>query len=331
MGRRGMVRMMAQAVAILATLAAALWSPDSRAEDPYPARTVRIVVPSAPGSTTDTLARIVADRLARQWGKSVIVENVAGGAMNAGAANVARAAPDGATLMVAPPAPLTFNDLLFRDLGYRPSQFVPITLLAKIPNILVVRNSFPAASLGELIAYAKANPGRLSYASQGVGSTAHLSASQLEALAGIKMVHVPYRGAQPALTDVMAGNVDMFFDTPTTSVPLYRNQMIKILAVADLKRTAALPEVPTFSEAGLPGFRSITWFALVAPPATPTALAERINHDVVDLLGSPDVGDKLRDLSLDPGATSRADTAKFFAAETALWSGVIKQAKIEPQ
>jgi tripartite-type tricarboxylate transporter receptor subunit TctC len=331
MGKRGMLRMTAHAIAILATLGAALWSPPGRAEDPYPARTVRIVVPSAPGSTTDTLARIVADRLARQWGKSVIVENVAGGAMNAGAANVARAAPDGATLMVAPPAPLTFNDLLFRDLGYRPSQFVPITLLAKIPNILVVRNSFPAASLGELIAYAKANPGRLTYASQGVGSTAHLSASQLEALAGIKMVHVPYRGAQPALTDVMAGNVDMFFDTPTTSVPLYRNQMIKILAVADLKRTPALPDVPTFSEAGLPGFRSITWFALVAPPATPTALAERINHDAVEVLGSPDVGEKLRDLSLDPGATSRADTAKFFAEETALWSGVIKQANIEPQ
>jgi tripartite-type tricarboxylate transporter receptor subunit TctC len=331
MGKRGMVRMIAHAIAILATLGAALWSAPCHAEDPYPARTVRIVVPSAPGSTTDTLARIVADQLARRWGKSVIVENVAGGAMNAGAANVARAAPDGATLMVAPPAPLTFNDLLFRDLGYRPSQFVPITLLAKIPNILVVRNSFPAATLGELIAYAKANPGRLSYASQGIGSTAHLSASQLEALAGIKMVHVPYRGAQPALTDVMAGNVDLFFDTPTTSVPLYRNQMIKILAVADLKRTAALPDVPTFSEAGLPGFRSITWFALVAPPATPSALAERINHDVVDVLDSPDVGDKLRALSLDPGATSRADTAKFFAEETALWSGVIKQANIEPQ
>jgi tripartite-type tricarboxylate transporter receptor subunit TctC len=331
MGKRGMVRMTACAIAILATLGATLWSPPSHAEEPYPARAVRIVVPSAPGSTTDTLARIVADRLARKWGKSVIVENVAGGAMNTGAAAVARAAPDGATLMVAPPAPLTFNDLLFRDLGYRPSQFVPITLLATIPNILVVRNSFPATTLGELIAYAKANPGRLSYASQGVGSTAHLSASQLEALAGIKMVHVPYRGAQPALTDVMAGNVDLFFDTPTTSVPLYRNHMLKILAVADLKRTAALPEVPTFSEAGLPGFRSITWFALVAPPATPGALAERINHDVVDVLGNPDVGDKLRDLSLDPGATSRADTAKFFAEETALWSGVIKQAKIEPQ
>jgi tripartite-type tricarboxylate transporter receptor subunit TctC len=251
--------------------------------------------------------------------------------MNAGAANVARAAPDGLTLMVAPPAPLTFNDLLFRDLGYRPSLFVPITLLAKIPNILVVRNGLPVETLQELIAYAKANPGKLSYASQGVGSTAHLSVSQLEALAGIRMVHVPYRGAQPALTDVMAGNVDLFFDTPTTSVPLYRNKMLKILAVADLARTRALPEIPTFSEAGLPGFRSITWFGLVAPPNTPAAIADRINHDVVEVLGSRDVGDKLRDLSLDPGATTRDDTAKFFAEETALWSQVIRQAKIEPQ
>jgi tripartite-type tricarboxylate transporter receptor subunit TctC len=326
-----MLHVSGRLIAILAILGAVLWGNQSRAQDPYPARTVRIVVPSAPGSTTDTLARIMADQLARKWGKSVIVENVAGGAMNAGAANVARAAPDGSTLMVAPPAPLTFNDLLFRDLGYRPSLFVPITLLAKIPNILVVRNDLPAASLGELIAYAKAHPGGLSYASQGVGSTAHLSASQLEALAGIKMVHVPYRGAQPALTDVMAGNVDLFFDTPTTSAPLYRNKMIKILAVADLERTPALPEVPTFSEAGLPGFRSITWFGLVAPPNTPVALAERINHDVVDVLGSRDVRDRLHDLSLDPGATTRPDTAKFFAEETALWAKVIKQANIEPQ
>jgi tripartite-type tricarboxylate transporter receptor subunit TctC len=330
MGQRGRLRIGLLAIAMAAG-GLALWSDAGRAEDSYPARTVRIVVPSAPGSTTDTLARIVADQLARIWAKSVIVENVPGGAMNAGAANVARAAPDGLTLMVAPPAPLTFNDLLFRDLGYRPNLFVPITLLAKIPNILVARSGLAAESLRDLIAYAKANPGKLSYASQGVGSTAHLSASQLESLAGITMVHVPYRGAQPALTDVMAGNVDLFFDTPTTSVPLYRSRMIKILAVADLERTRALPEIPTFSEAGLPGFRSITWFGLVAPPSTPAAIADKINHDVVAVLRSREIGDKLHDLSLDPGATTRPDTAKFFAEETALWSQVIKQAKIEPQ
>jgi tripartite-type tricarboxylate transporter receptor subunit TctC len=330
MGKRGRLRIGLLAI-VMAAGGLALWSAAGRAEDSYPARTVRIVVPSAPGSTTDTLARIVADQLARIWAKSVIVENVPGGAMNAGAANVARATPDGLTLMVAPPAPLTFNDLLFRDLGYRPNLFVPITLLAKIPNILVARSGLAAESLRDLIAYAKANPGKLSYASQGVGSTAHLSASQLESLAGITMVHVPYRGAQPALTDVMAGNVDLFFDTPTTSVPLYRSGMIKILAVADLERTRALPEIPTFSEAGLPGFRSITWFGLVAPPSTPAAIADKVNHDTVAVLRSREVGDKLRDLSLDPGATTRPDTAKFFAEETALWGQVIKQAKIEPQ
>jgi tripartite-type tricarboxylate transporter receptor subunit TctC len=292
---------------------------------------VRLVVPSAPGSTTDTLARIVADWLGRSWARPVIVENIAGGAMNPGATAVARAAPDGYMLLVAPPAPLAFNDLLYRDLGYRPSQFVPITLLAKIPNILVVRKDLPAASLRELIALAKASPGRLTYASQGVGSTAHLSASQLEALAGIKMVHVPYRGAQPALTDLMAGQVDLFFDTPTTSVPLFRNNMLKILAAADRDRIRALPEIPTFAEAGLPGFRSITWFGLAAPPGTPAAIADKINQDVVSGLKSPEIGEKLKALSLDAGATTRADAAKFFAEEAALWSKVIQDAQIEAQ
>jgi tripartite-type tricarboxylate transporter receptor subunit TctC len=301
------------------------------AQEPYPSHVVKVVVPSAPGSTTDTLARLVAERLTQAWGQSVIVENIAGGAMNIGAANVFRAQPDGYSLMVAPPAPLSFNDLLYKDLNYAPTQFTPITLLATIPNILVVRKGLPVTTLKELIAYGKANPGKLSYASQGAGSTAHLSASELEALGGIKMVHVPYRGAQPALTDVIAGHVDMFFDTLTTSVPLYRDGKVKILGTADLKRADAIPEVPTLAEAGLPGFRSITWFGLVAPPRTPAPIADKINRDVVAILKSPDVTDRLRQLSLDVGATSRADATKFFADETALWSKVIKEAQIEPQ
>jgi tripartite-type tricarboxylate transporter receptor subunit TctC len=301
------------------------------AQEPYPSRTVKIVIPSAPGSTTDTLARLVADQLGHKWGKATIVENIAGGAMNIGAASVARSAPDGYTLFVAPPAPLSFSHLIYKDLGYDPAKFVPITLLAKIPNVLVVRKELPAASLKELIAYAKANPGKLTYASQGVGSTAHLSAAQLEVLAGIKMVHVPYRGAQPALTDVVAGHVDMFFDTLATSVPLYRDGKVKLLGVADLQRAAAVPEVPTFSEAGLPGFKSTTWFALVAPPATPLALAEKINRDAVDILKRQEVGEALRKLSLEAGATSPGETTAFFADEAALWSKVIKEAGITPQ
>jgi tripartite-type tricarboxylate transporter receptor subunit TctC len=303
----------------------------SPAQESFPSRLVKIVVPAAGGSTTDALARIVADQLAQKWGKPVIVENIAGGAMNIGATAVARAAPDGHTLMVAPPAPLSFNDLLYKDLGYAPTQFTPITLLATIPNILVVKKDLPATTLKELIAYGKANPDKLSYASQGAGSTAHLSAAQLEVLGGIKMVHVPYRGAQFALTDVLAGHVDLFFDTLTTSVPLYRDGKLKILGVADLQRARALPEVPTFSEAGLPGFRSITWFGLVAPPQMPAALADRLNRDAVDILKTSDVSAKLHELSLDVGATTRADAAKFFAEETALWGRVIKEAGITPQ
>jgi tripartite-type tricarboxylate transporter receptor subunit TctC len=318
-------------IASVAVASAALWPAPGPAQEPYPSRTVKIVVPAAPGSTTDTLARLVADQLSQKWGKAAIVENIPGGAMNIGAGNVARAAPDGYTLLVAPPSPLSFNHLLYRDPGYEPTKFVPITLLAKIPNVLVVRKDLPASTLKELIAYAKANPGKLSYASQGMGSTAHLSAAQLEVQAGIQMVHVPYRGAQPALTDVVAGHVDMFFDTLATSVPLYRDGKVKLLGVADLQRAGVIPEVPTFSEAGVPGFKSITWFGLVAPPATPAALADKINRDVVDLLKSKEVVDTLRKISLEPGATTPADTTRFFGEETALWSKVIKEAGIEPQ
>ena len=317
--------------AAVAAASIALCSAPSPAQESYPARTVKIVVPAQPGSTTDTLARIVADQLTQKWGKAAIVENIPGGAMNIGALSVARAAPDGYTLLIAPPSPLSFSHLLYRDPGYEPGKFVPITMLAKIPNVLVVRKDLPASTLRELIDYAKANPGKLSYASQGVGSTAHLSAAQLEVRAGIKMVHVPYRGAQPALTDVVAGHVDMFFDTLATSVPLYRDGKVKLLGVADLKPASVVPEIPTISEAALPGFKSITWFGLVAPPATPAALAEKINRDVVAILNGNEGVEMLRRISLEPGATAPAETTRFFAEETALWSKVIKEAGIEPQ
>jgi tripartite-type tricarboxylate transporter receptor subunit TctC len=318
-------------VGLLAAAGAAFWSLPGPAQEHYPARMVKIVIPAAAGSTTDTLARIVADQLSQKWGKPTIVENIPGGAMNIGASNVARSAPDGYTLMIAPPSPLSFNHLLYRDPGYDPTRFVPITMLAKIPNVLVVRKELPATTLKELVSYGKANPGKLSYASQGVGSTAHLSAAQLEVQAGITMVHVPYRGAQPALTDVVAGHVDMFFDTLATSVPLYREDKVKLLGVADVKRASIVPELPTISEAGLPGFRSITWFGLVAPPATSAALAEKINRDVVEILNSNDVGDMLHRISLEPGATSPAETARFFADEAPVWSKVITEAGIQPQ
>jgi tripartite-type tricarboxylate transporter receptor subunit TctC len=313
------------AVALLAGLIAAT---TAGAQEAYPSRVVRLVVPAAGGSTTDALARIMADQLSRMWGKPVIVENISGG-MVLGAAQVFRSAPDGYTLMVSPPAQITFSHLLYRDLPYDPSRYVPVALLARVPNALVVRRDLPVGNISELIAYARANPGKLTYGSQGAGSTAHLSAALLEMLGGIKMVHVPYRGALPALNDVIAGHIDMFFDTLTGSVPMHRGGKVRILAVGSVERSSAVPEVPTLAESGLPGFRSVTWFAIVAPPGTPSWLADKVNRDVVESLKRPEVAARLETLSLDPMIGTPADAAKFFAEETRLWGKVITEAGIK--
>jgi tripartite-type tricarboxylate transporter receptor subunit TctC len=297
------------------------------AQESFPSRLVTLVVPSPAGSTTDTLARIVADRLSQIWGKSVIVENNARG-LNAGGEQVARAKPDGYTLLVSPPLPLTVARLLYHDIGYDPARFAPVALLAKIPNVLSVRNNLPARSIQELVAYGKANPDKLTYASQGIGSTAHLSGAQLEVRAGIKMIHVPYRGAAPAINDIMAGNVDMFFDTLATSVPLYQAGKLRILAVAGTERSDALSDVPTIAESGFPGFRSVTWFAMAAPPNTPPALTDKVNRDVVAVLQQPQFAAKLHELQLEPMIGTPHDAAAWFAEETRLWGDVIREAHV---
>ena len=317
--------------ALLPAPAFAQGSAQGSAQGAFPSQTVKFVVPSAGGSTTDALARIMAERLGRVWNKGTIVENIAGGAMNIGARAVARAAPDGHTLFVAPPAPLGFSHLLTKDTGYDPTAFTPITLLAKIPNVLVMRKSLAANTLQEFIAHAKANPGKVNFASSGAGSTAHLTALLLAQRAGLQMNHVPYRGAAPALTDLIGGHVDIFFDTLATSVPQYRAGAVKLLGVGDTVRNDAIPEVPTLAEAGLPGFRSTTWFGLVAPPATPAAIVERLNRDAVAVLKDPATVAQLQKLSLTPGATSPEESRKFFAEEAAQWSKLIRDAGIAAQ
>ena len=316
---------------LLAFCTAVLMATTGHAEDTYPTHVVKVVLPVLPGSTTDILARLVTDQLSQKWGKPVIVENMPGAAMNIGAEYAAHAAPDGYTLFLCPPSPLSIQQLLYHDLKYDPTKFVPIALLAKIPNVLAVRPDFPAKTVQDLIVYGKANPGKLTFASQGAGSTAHLSGSELEVLGGIKMVHVPYHGAQPALTDVMSGNVDMFFDTLTTSVPLYRAGKLKLLGVAGPERSKDVPEIPTIAESGVPGFRSITWFAIAGPPGTPAALAEKINRDVVEILQKPEISAKLHTLRLEPMVGTTADATKFIAEETQLWGRVIKEAHITLQ
>ncbi len=298
------------------------------AQEPYPTHVVKIVLPVLPGSTTDILARLVAKALQDKWGKPVIVANMPGAAMNLGSEYVAQAEPDGYTLLLCPPAPLAIQQLLYHNLKYDPTKFVPITLLAKIANVLDARPNFPVNDVKRLIAYGKANPGKLTYASQGVGSTAQLSGAELEVLGGIKMVHVPYHGAQPALIDVMAGNVDLFFDTLATSAPLYRAGKVKLLGVASPERSSALPDIPTIAEQGLPGFRSITWFAIAGPPGLPVALAEKINRDTDAVLQEPAIAQKLRAIQLDPMGGSIADAKKFIGEETQLWGHVISESHI---
>jgi tripartite-type tricarboxylate transporter receptor subunit TctC len=300
----------------------------ARAQEPYPTHVVKLVLPVLPGSTTDIVARLVAGELSQKWGKPVIVENMPGAAMNIGAEYVAHAAPDGYTLLLCPPSPLAIQQLLYHELKYDPTKFVPIVMLVKIANVLDVRKNFPADNVQGLIAYGKANPGKLTFASQGVGSTAHLSGSELEVLGGIQMVHVPYHGAQPALNDLIAGNVDIFFDTLATSIPLYRAGNLKMLGVASTGRDSAIPDVPTIAEQGIPGFRSITWFAIAGPPGLPEALAEKINRDTDEILKKPEIVSKLRTLQLDPMGGSRADAVKFIADETHLWGKVISESHI---
>jgi tripartite-type tricarboxylate transporter receptor subunit TctC len=315
----------------LATLLAVLAADDARAQDAYPSRVVRIVVPYPAGGGTDTLARLLADQLGRKWGKSAIVENVGGAAGNIGAAEVARAAPDGYTLLLTSPGPIATNSFLYKDMGYDPARWVPIALLATGPYVLVLRTSFDGSTVKELIARAKATPGKITSATPGIGSVGHLSTVQLEMLAGIKTVQVPYRGLGQAINDIIAGHVDFMFDTPTTSLPLHRDGKVKIVAIGTSERVRELPEVPTVAEAGLPGYRAVTWYAMVAPPQTPAAVADKINRDVVEILSHAEVAEKVRGIQMEPVTRTRAQAATFFAEETELWGKVIKEAKIPMQ
>src|SRR5437588_4853258 len=284
----------------------------SRAQDVFPSRTVRVVVPYPAGGGTDILARFVAEQLTRKWGQSVIVENAGGAAGNIGSAEVARAAPDGHTLLVSAPGPIATNSFLYKDMPYDPSRWVPIALLTTGPYVLAIRKGFDGATVGDLIARAKANPGKLTAAIPGVGSVAHLATVQLEMRANIKLLHVPYRGLAPAINDIIAGHVDLMFDTPTTSLPLHRDGKIRIVAAGTRDRVRELPEVATISEAGLPGYRSVTWYAMVGPPLMPSALAEKINRDDAELLGRQDIIERVRAIQMEQVTSTRADAAKYF-------------------
>lgn len=293
------------------------------AQDGYPSRLVRIIVPGQPGTTTDTIARVVADALEERWGKTVIVDNVGRAGVMAGSIAAFSAPADGYTLVVAPPGPLAYNHLIYRNLRYDPTKFTPISLLARAPNVLMASNNFPASTLRELIDYAKSNPGTVKFASQGITSTPYLSTMLLATLSDLKLRHIPYRGTPEAMLDLMAGRIDIFFGAAAAALPQREAGKLRILAVGGTERMAAAGDVPTFAEAGVPDFRSMTWFAMAAPPGMGADLASKINNDVQAALRRSDVIRKLEALGLQTMAGTSADASKFFADEALLWSRVI--------
>jgi len=300
----------------------------SVAAQEFPARAVKIVVPFPAGGTADAVPRLIGDWLSRKWGQAVIIENKAGAAGNIGAEMVANSDPDGYTLLSAPPPPLVINQSLYPKLGYDASQFVPIVIMGRVPNALVVNPKLPLNSVAEVIAYAKANPGKLTSSTQGNGTTSHLTSELFQMMADVKFQHVPYRGSAPALTDLVAGSVDLMFDNLGVSLPLVKGGQLKLLGVATPKRMASLPDVPTIAET-LPGFESAAWFAIVAPPKTPQAVVDKINADVNEALRQSDIVQRLTQLSAEPiGGTPQA-TAAYMREEVERWHKVIKAANVK--
>lgn len=295
----------------------------------WPAKTVRIIVPFPAGGSADALPRVIGESLTQQWGQPVIVDNRPGAAGNIGATAVFQAEPDGYTLLSAPPPPLVINRLLYPKLAYDSTRFVPMTVIAAIPNVLLVHPKVNANSVAELIALAKANPGKLNYASQGSGATSHLTTELFKSMAGnLQITHVPYKGTAPALADLLAGQVDMMVDNLGVSLPHVKAGKLRALAVASSRRFRSLPDVPALAET-LPGFESVAWFGIVGPPKTPAAIAEKVAAGVAEALRNPEVLKRLTNLSADPLGLSPAETAAFMKLETERWGGVIRAAAIK--
>lgn len=305
-------------------IAAVAFGAAAHAEDAFPSKTIRFIVPFPAGGINDVLARIVADKLQAKWGQPIIVEQKTGAGGNIGAELASKAEPDGYTLFVTAPGPLSINGSLYKHLTYKPDEFVPITVLGSVPNVTIVKKDLPVNSLKELIAYVKEWPGKVIYGSQGNGATPHLTANMFMNMTGTKMVHVPYRGETLVLQDMLGGHVDVFFGNVSAALSLWRDNRIKVLAVLDKARAPNMPNVPTSAEAGLPGLVSTGWFAIVGPPKLPAALQKKIADATIEVLKMPEVQKKFRTLSVEPVGGTPAETAAFIKNEASRWGEVIR-------
>ena len=296
----------------------------------YPSATIRIVVPYPAGGTADALPRIISERLQARWNQSVIIVNRSGAGGNIGAETVALAEPNGYTLLASPPGPLVINEALYKELPFRPSELEPVIVMGSVPNVMDVRPGFPAKSARAVLDYILANPGKVTFASQGVGTTSHLAGILFQKLSNTSMLHVPYSGSAPALQDLMGDRVDLLFDNLASSLPLYKAQKLQIVAVGSLQRLAALEDLPTVAEAGVPGFESGTWYAIVAPPKTPPELLDRLNKAVNEILAEPSLKAKFAELGVQPVGGTRAETDGLITRERQRWGELIRAAGIQP-
>ena len=317
---------------LIALAAACALAATAMAADVYPSKPVRIVVPFPPGGPADVLARTVGDRMQAALGQPVVVDNRPGAGGNIGMELVAKSPPDGHTLALAPAGNLTVNPSLYRNVPYDVGRdFAPVTVIAAVPNVLVVNAQVPAKDLGELIAYARANPGKLNFASPGPGSGAHLAGELLKSSAGIEMVHVPFNGIAPAVTAVVAGDVQVMFAGTSSAMPQVSGGKLRALGVASPKRIAALPALPTLDESGLPGFDVTSWYGIVAPAGTPPAVVERLQKEIAKALDAPDVKTKLAGLGAEPVANTPSEFAVMIKVESAKWGKIVKEAGIKPE
>lgn len=289
---------------------------------------LKLIVPFPAGGTADVLPRILAEKLRTQYPAGVVVENRTGAGGNIGAESVFRSPPDGTTFLVSPPGPIAINHHLYKKLAFDPTKWVPVTVVATVPNVLAVSTKVPAQNVAEFIAYLKANPGKVTYASQGNGSTSHLTASLFMQLTGTEMTHIPYRGTAPALVDLVGGQVDVFFDNLSSSAQFHAAGKLRILAVADAARSTALPQVPTFEESKVAGMNAVTFFSVVAPPGTPPATATALQKLLADAMAMPDVKAKFAEQGAEPRGWSTEQTGRFIQAESAKWNKVIKSANV---
>jgi len=297
----------------------------------FPDHPIRIIVSVPAGGGVDTVTRMVAAKMSEALGQPLAVENKAGAAGSVAAEAVFNATPDGYTLLASQPAPITTNKFLYKSLNYDPTQLTPIAIMSHIPNVVLVRQDFPAKTVQELIAYAKANPGKINYASQGIGTTSHLTAELFQTITHTKLVHVPYKGTAPAINDLLGGNVDLMFNELATSIELHKAGKARILAVTTNERVASLPDIPTLAEAGVPGCESDTWNAITAPPKMPDVVVAKLNAAVNKALQAPDLLDHFAKVNLSPGGGTPAQMGAFVKQETQRWGDVIRAAGIEPQ